>query len=89
MDKINKFLHSNSKYTRLSGPLQAAHVCDTARALAADRFSVLTYVDGLLTLGVSNSMASANLRMELTQIMAQINEKLGVERVKKIRLKIV
>lgn len=89
MDLISKFLNGNSKYTRLTGPLRAAQICDTARALADGRFTTLSYVDGLLTVGVESSAASANLSFETEKIIKQINEKLEQDFVKKIRIKIV
>jgi hypothetical protein len=89
MDKLSRFLNSNSKYTRLSEPLRAAQVCDTARALANDRFAVVSFKDGLLTLSTTSASASANLQMETSSIMTDINTKLGQELVKKIRIKII
>lgn len=89
MDKISGFLSHNPKYQRLSGPLRAAQVCDTARSLANDRFTVLIFKDGLLTLGVQSSAAAANLQMESQKIIQSVNEKLGNEWVKKIRFKLV
>jgi hypothetical protein len=88
MDNISKFISHNSKYQRLSGPLRAAQVCDTARSLANDRFTVLSFKDGLLTLSVQSSSATANLQMESQKIIQSINDKLGQEFVKKIRFKI-
>lgn len=88
MDKISKFLSTNSKYTRLSKPLTAARVCEAARGVARGRFGVLSYKDGLLTLGVENSSAAANLQMESDSIIREINTKLKQELVKRLRFKI-
>ncbi len=88
MDKISGFLSHNSKYQRLSGPLRAAQVCDTARELGLNRFGVASFKDGLLTLTVENSMAGANLQMEIPEIIQSVNTKIGQELVKKIRFKI-
>jgi predicted nucleic acid-binding Zn ribbon protein len=88
MDNISKFISHNSKYQRLSGPLRAAQVCDTARSLANDRFTVLSFKDGLLTLSTQSSAATANLQIESQKIIQSINDKLGQEFVKKIRFKI-
>ena len=89
MDKINKFLASNSKYTRLSGPLRAAQVCDNMRLLANDRFGVLSFKDGLLTLSVTSSSAAANLQSETQKLIEEINQKIDQKLVEKIRIKIV
>lgn len=89
MESIDKLFGSNSKYTRLSGPLRAAQICDTARALADGRFTVASFKDGLLTVGVESSAAASNLRFETEKIIKQVNEKIGQEFVKKIRVKII
>lgn len=89
MDKINKLFTSNSKYSKLLKPLAAARVCDTARAVADGRFTVLTYVDGLLTVGCDNPFLATNLKMDSPKLIAEINAKLGDEEVKKIRFRIV
>lgn len=89
MDNIQNFLSHGSKYNKFSKPLQAAKVCDTARSLADGRFEVISFKDGLLTLGTSSSSQAANLQAESTQIIAQINQKLEQVLVRKLRFKIV
>lgn len=89
MDKISKFLSADSKYTKLSGPLQAAHVCDAARAVARSRFMVVSFADGMLTVATENSSAAANLQMESAQIIIEINHKLGQDLVQRLRFKII
>lgn len=89
MDSIDKFLSTNSKYQRLSKPLTAARVCEAARVVAHDRFRVVSFREGLLTAGTENSSAAANLQMESTQIIANINKALREELVEKIRFKII
>lgn len=88
MDNIKQFLKHNSKFQRLAGPLTAAHVCDTVRALADDRFTVVSFREGLLTLTVESSAAAANLQTELPKLIEEINNKLESKLVEKIRLKI-
>jgi len=89
MDSINRFISSNPKYSRLSKPLNAARVCDTVRELADDRFSVLMFKDGLLTLGCENPVLATSLRMEEIKLIEKINQKLGSKEIEKIRFKIV
>lgn len=89
MEKINRFLDQNSKYKRLSKPLEAARVCDTARLLANDRFVVVSFREGLLTVGCTHSGQAANLQLEKNQLVNEINQKLGVELVKNIRFKMI
>ncbi len=88
MDKIDKFLSTNSKYTRLQRPLAAARVCEAARLAAKGRFNIISFKDGLLTAGVENSNEAANLQMENDQIIKEINAKLDQELVKRLRFKI-
>lgn len=88
MDKINSIFNRGSKYQSLAGPLRAAQICDSARAFADGRFTTLSYVDGLLTVGVESSAAAANLTFETEKIIKQINEKVGQDFIKKIRIKI-
>lgn len=88
MDKISKFLTNNPKYKQLSRPLQAARVCEAGRGVAGGRFGVISFRDGLLTIGVENSSAAANLQAESSQIIEEINQKLDQELVKRIRFKI-
>jgi predicted nucleic acid-binding Zn ribbon protein len=87
MSNTSDFLSRHSKYARLKKPLEASRVCETARALANGRFSVLSFVSGLLTLGVTSSAQAANLQIESTQIIGEVNEKLGEELVKSLRFK--
>jgi len=89
MDKINQFLSNNAKYVKLSKPLTAAKVCDTAREVSDGRFKVISFKDGLLTLGVENSSAAANLQMESDQIIDIVNQKLTRNLVRKIRIKLI
>ena len=89
MDNIKNFLDRHPKYRGLSKPLHAAKICEAARAQADGRFEVISYHDGLLTLGISSSAAAADIQAESTQIIAEINKKLGQELVKKLRTKII
>lgn len=82
-------MRANSKFVKLAGPLRAAQVCDAARLLADDRFEVVSFCEGLLTLGVPNSAAANDLRLKSKDVMTQINAKLGKDWVEKIRIKLV
>jgi len=89
MDHINKHFRQIPRYARLQKPLEAANVCDAARALAHGHFGIISFKAGLLTLSVSSSSAANNLQMETYQIQKELNLKLGQELVEKIRIKIV
>jgi len=89
MDKIDKFMSANRKYLGLQKPLEAARVCDTARALANGRFEIVSYKEGLLTLGFVNAIESAHFNMASQKFIEELNTKLGDQKVKRIRYKIV
>lgn len=89
MEGIDKLIKSNSKFKKLVGPLKAAQICDTARDQADGRFTVISFRDGLLTLGAPNSAAANNLKFELENIKEQINQKIDQPWVERIWIKII
>lgn len=89
LSRADDFLNHNAKYIKLSKPLKAAAVCDTARQLAQGRFDTISFNDGLLTLGAKTSGEANNLQLESAQIIDSINNKLGSNEVERIRFKIV
>lgn len=89
MEDINKLINANSKFAKLAGPLRAAQVCDTARSLANGRFEVISFREGLLTLGVDSSAAANNLRFIEKDIIKEINSKLTKSYIEKIRIKMI
>lgn len=92
MKKISKIFSDNPRYRRLRKPLEAAAICDIAREISQGQyhaFSVISFRGGLLTVGVSSSAAAANLQAESSKIMAKINQKIGEDKVKRIRFKLV
>lgn len=80
LDKINNFMRHNPKYNALSKPLTAAKVCDAARSLTQYHLTVISFKDGLLTIGSSSPAEANNLQMQSTQIIKEINEKLNHEK---------
>lgn len=88
MKKLSKFLSHNPKYQRYQKPLEAARVCEAARTMARHRFEVISYKNGLLTVSVQSPAAAGNLQAESTEIVEEINQKIGGNKVKKIRFKI-
>lgn len=89
MENINNFLSNNAKYIKLSKPLTAARVCETAREGANGRFSVVSFKQGLLTLGVTDPTAGTNLRFIEPEIIEEINTKLGQKMVEKLMFKVI
>lgn len=89
MDHINNSFSDNTKYQRLKKPLQAAKVCEEARKQAHARYEVISFRDGLLTIGIKNSSQAMEIQMQSQNIIEGINRELGKEMVKKIRYKII
>ena len=88
MQKIDSFLKHNPKYRALSKPLEAAAVCDKAKAVAQGRFEVISFKQGLLTVGVNSPAEAMNLQAESMSIIKDINRELGREAITKLRFKI-
>ena len=88
MKKIGKFLDNNPRYKRLQKPLEAAEVCERARAISEGRFEVISFRNGLLTIACSSPAQAANLQTESQEIIDKINSKLGESKVKRMRFKI-
>lgn len=88
MKKISQFISGNPRYNRFKKPLEAANVCDSARALANGRFTIVSFRTGLLTLSVSSPAEMQNLQSDSEEIISEVNKKLGRKLVEKIRYKI-
>ena len=88
MKKISKILSENPRYKRLQKPLEASYICQIADSLADDRYCAISFKNGLLTLGVTSSLAAANLQSGSAKIIDKINQKIGEDKVKRIRFKI-
>ncbi len=88
MKKLSDYFSGDPRYSRLKKPLEAANVCDTTRSVAEGRFEVISFRDGLLTLSVSSPAQAANLSLESVKIISEVNEKLGEEKVERVRFKV-
>ena len=69
-------------------PLEAAEICDTARVLAQGKYEVVSYKNGLLTLGCFSPMLAAELQSQTLEIIKKLNDKLKRTTVEKLRFKI-
>ena len=87
MQRISKILTQQSKLKRLRKPLEAAYICKIADSLADDRYDAVSFKNGLLTVGISSNLAAANLQVESSKIIALINQKIGENKVKRLRFK--
>jgi len=88
MEDIKNIIGRQSKLKRLQKPLEAAYICKIADSLALDRYGAISFKNGLLTVGVSSNLAAANLQVESSKIIERINQKVGKNKVKRIRFKI-
>lgn len=89
MKKISDFLRYNPRYKRYQKPLEAARICEAARALADGRFGVISFRGGLLSLSVGSSAQAANLSAESEKIINELNKKIGQNIVERLRFKVV
>lgn len=89
MDKLENIFKHNSKYVKLSKPLEAAKVCEIARKLAQGHYQIISFKDGLLTIGFQSPGQGANLQTETSKIIDGVNRELKEEKVKKLRFRIV
>jgi len=88
MEDIKNIIGRQSKLKRLHKPLEAAYICKIADSLADDCYDAVSFKNGLLTVGVSSNLAAANLQVESSKIIERINQKVGENRVQRIRFKI-
>lgn len=89
MEQINKLIKTNAKYKRLQKPLEAAKICEIARALSRGRFGAVSFCRGVLCLSVESSTQAANLVLESEKIISALNQKIGQPAIKRLRFKIV
>lgn len=88
MKKVRQILSDNPRYNRYKKPLEAANICDVARAEGKGRFGVISYSRGTICLSVNSPAEAANLQAESQKIIDELNQKLGQEIVKRVRFKI-
>jgi len=88
MQRINKIIDQQSKLKRFQKPLEASYICQIADSLADDHYQAISFKNGLLTLGVTSSLAAANLQSGSAKIIDKINQKIGENKVKRLRFKI-
>ncbi len=89
IENISKILAGQSKLKRYQKPLEASRVCQTARGCIDPRWNIISFKNGLLTVGVTSSAEAANLQMKSIEIIECINKKLGQEMVKRLRYRVI
>ena len=88
IEKFSKILSSDPRFKRYQKPLEAAEICDAARQVSEDHYSVISFRGGLLTVGVASSFEAANLQTQIGEIIEKINGKIGESKVERVRFKI-
>ena len=87
-NKFEKLLDRKIKKGRRENILTASLICYTALQISDDAFLPVSFKNGTLTVTVPDSSSAANLQLSQAQIIKKINQKLGRELVKKIKIRI-
>ena len=83
-EDISDILNSNLAKKGLLKAAKSARVCAVALELARGRFEVVSFRDGALKILVNSSAVAHLIKLEESKLIAQINQKLDSESVKKI-----
>ena len=86
MDKVGKLLLKNMSKKGLGGAAVSSEICFYADKWGKARFQTISYTRGTLKLAVSNSSVAQDLDMEKEKLMDYVNQKVGREIVKKVRI---
>lgn len=89
MKKISKIISNNVQYKRFKKPLEAAAICDVARMCIKSHAEIISFNRGLLTVGVNSPYDAADLQMQSAEIIEKINNKIGENKVERLRFKII
>lgn len=72
----------------LGDSAQAAYICFVADEVAKSRFKALSFRDGVLEIGVTNSIEAMQIQADQTEIVEEINKILKNQKVQRIRFRI-
>lgn len=86
MDKIGKLLMGNMAKKGIAGAALGAQVCYFAEKWGKGRFSAVSLSRGILKLSVRTSCAAQDLSMQEEELVNHLNEKIGKNIVKRIRI---
>jgi len=86
MEKINKILTRSLAKKGLYGTARSAQICFYAEEWGKGRFRAVSYTKGVLKVSVSGSCAASELQMEEEKLTQYLNEKLGGEIVKRLKI---
>ena len=86
MDKLGKILRPALAKKGLLGAATSAEICFLAEEWGKGHFGAISYSKGILKLSVVGSSAASELSMKEEELISYLNEKLGREHVKQIRI---
>jgi hypothetical protein len=86
MDKIEKLLMGALNKKGLAGAATSSHACFLAEKWGMGRLSAISCSRGILKVSVSSSSAAQELSMDEEKLILYVNEKMGRECVKRIRI---
>jgi len=67
---------------------RAAYICSAAQQVLGSEAVVVSFRDGTLSLAVSSSAQAANIQIQTSQILGEVNKKIGADKVTKLRFKV-
>ena len=86
MEKLDKILRPALAKRGLLRVATSAEICFYAEKWAKGRFTPVSYARGILKVSVSGSCAASELQMEEEKLIRHLNEKLGRETVKRLKI---
>lgn len=87
-DKVSSLLDKKIQKRGAASALLSSRVCYIALKIGEDLFKPISFRNGILLVLVSDSASATSLQLSQEQIMEKINQKLGQEIVKKIRVRV-
>lgn len=88
MKKINKSLEKILRSYGIFEQAESAYICYVANEIAAGKFAAHSFKNGLLTLLVKDSYQAQEINFNQRTIIEAINNKIGKEKVQRIRFRI-
>lgn len=86
MEKINSILKRTLAKKGLLRAATSAEICFYASQWSKGRFTTISCSRGVLKVSVQGSCAASELQMEEGKLIRHLNEKFGVETVKKLKI---
>lgn len=86
MEKINKLIMGTLAKKGLAGPAQSAQICFYATEWPVAQITPISFSKGLLKVSVSSSSESSELQMKESLLIDFINQKMGKNVVRRLRI---